>query len=623
MTAIAASLDDSFKSAQETARLRLEIYKRMLPGPIHVGGSQDGVPVLKSGEIILNGNLDFLGNIRKLVDADPAVMALHDGKFVRVATFLKNKEGKSQMGVPLDANGKEAQTLRQGKTFFGMVNRDGKFYVSIFEPVLDDKQQPIGAISIRVGIDPILERMRKNIASIKVGQTGYAFVIAQGKDAASSTMLVHPSAQDKLVGEAGSPQFTEVVQGMLDTKNGIYHYPWHDARTGDTGDKITAVATVGDTGWIVGAGSWEDEFTADPRALRNKMILALCIGAAAILAMVGLITRHRLKPVGSMVGIVRDMGHGDLSRKLDTGPAGSRCETDLLAASLATMQASMAGMIGQIGHASQELSRAVETMSASSATVQHDTEQQSHAATGLAAAVEELSVSISQVSEHAQTAESLSGHATAAARDGNAKMGEVSSEMARIEAEITEAAGVVNQLGERTMQISHVVEIIKDVADQTNLLALNAAIEAARAGEQGRGFAVVADEVRKLAERTTASAEEISTSIGTVQRESGDVVQRIRSVAARMGSGVEQVEAAGQMLNDIEVQSTQAVAAVSNIAGSTREQSGASQDIARGVEHIASMCTANSQACRSNSDSASHVGQLAEELAGMVARFKV
>ena len=162
--------------------------------------------------------------------------------------------------------------------------------------------------------------------------------------------------------------------------------------------------------------------------------------------------------------------------------------------------------------------------------------------------------------------------------------------MHAIAGEIHGTAGVVNQLGQRTSDISRVLELIKDIADQTNLLALNAAIEAARAGEAGRGFAVVADEVRQLAERTTRSASEIDQLIAGVQTESQAVVEQMRAVSQRMNAGVAAVEAAGGTLECIESQSRQAVEAVSSIAGSTREQSNASQTISHSVGRIAPDC---------------------------------
>ena len=156
--AIAISLGDILAAAQDTAKQRMDIYKKMLPGPITLSqdtapaGDLPALPVLKAGTIALNNNLELLTKIRDLLNSDPAVMVRVDNKFIRVATFLKDQNGKLQIGVAIPPDGPETKMLNEGKTYFGLVNRSGVYYMSIFEPVFRDKEI-IGAISIRVTID--------------------------------------------------------------------------------------------------------------------------------------------------------------------------------------------------------------------------------------------------------------------------------------------------------------------------------------------------------------------------------------------------------------------------------------------------------------------------------------
>jgi methyl-accepting chemotaxis protein len=171
--------------------------------------------------------------------------------------------------------------------------------------------------------------------------------------------------------------------------------------------------------------------------------------------------------------------------------------------------------------------------------------------------------------------------------------------------------------------MSSVVGVIREIADQTNLLALNAAIEAARAGEAGRGFAVVADEVRKLAERTAMSTSEIA---GTVQSIVGDTqlaVERMQGVSERMGTGVDLARQAGEALNVIDGQTDHAVAVVSDIASSTKEQSTASQHIASSVEQIAAASGDNAAAAEANNEAARRLREVADELQGALRHFQV
>jgi methyl-accepting chemotaxis protein len=195
------------------------------------------------------------------------------------------------------------------------------------------------------------------------------------------------------------------------------------------------------------------------------------------------------------------------------------------------------------------------------------------------------------------------------------------SELERVVADINESAVLIESLGERSKQISSVVGVIREIADQTNLLALNAAIEAARAGEQGRGFAVVADEVRKLAERTSVSTQEIATTVSAILTETGYAVQRMQSVSANMSGSVEMARQAGDSLQIIDEKARETVDVVHGIADSTREQSTASQEIARLVENIAQAAEGSNSRALHNSERAKNLQRLAADLQGQLARF--
>jgi methyl-accepting chemotaxis protein len=187
--------------------------------------------------------------------------------------------------------------------------------------------------------------------------------------------------------------------------------------------------------------------------------------------------------------------------------------------------------------------------------------------------------------------------------------------------EINESAVLIESLGDRSKQISSVVGVIREIADQTNLLALNAAIEAARAGEQGRGFAVVADEVRKLAERTAMSTQEISSTVQAILDETGIAVKHMQSVSTSMSGSVGLAREAGNSLATIDEHAQQTVDTVKNIADSTREQSSASQEIARLVENIAQMAEGSSSRAVNNSERAQNLQRLAAELQAQLSRF--
>ena len=257
-----------------------------------------------------------------------------------------------------------------------------------------------------------------------------------------------------------------------------------------------------------------------------------------------------------------------------------------------------------VASASQQLASTSEQLAISTA-------QQSEAASGMAAAVEEMTVSINHVSDSANEAKHVTGETGSLSEDGRRIIQDTVEEMQLIVATVTEASVTIHAVGENSQRISSIVQVIKDVADQTNLLALNAAIEAARAGEQGRGFAVVADEVRKLAERTAQATTEISGMIGAVQSSAQTAVVTMQHAVTRVDCGKTMAGPAGESMNGISDGAGRVVAAVNEISSALREQSMASNDIAANVEKIAQMSEENSAATREAADTARQLEALA------------
>ncbi|MFV9650388.1 methyl-accepting chemotaxis protein [Pseudomonas citrulli] len=241
----------------------------------------------------------------------------------------------------------------------------------------------------------------------------------------------------------------------------------------------------------------------------------------------------------------------------------------------------------------------------------------------IAAAVEQMSVSIGHVTVSTRDALVRAHEAGETASQGNEIITRNNCEMDLIAATVDDAGSTINDLGQQSDKISMVMQVIKDVAEQTNLLALNAAIEAARAGEQGRGFAVVADEVRQLAARTSRSSEEITLMVTTMQGSAREAMTSMHSVNGRVNAGKELSIQAATRMGTIRASAHQVSEAINLIASAIEQQSVATRDIAQRVEMVAQMSEENSVAAGLTSDISSQLNVLARSLQTTAGQFRV
>jgi len=281
------------------------------------------------------------------------------------------------------------------------------------------------------------------------------------------------------------------------------------------------------------------------------------------------------------------------------------------------------GNLKSITTGAQSVASAANAMATTSNQVAAASHQQSEAASNMAATVEEMTVSINHVGDRAQEANRISSESGQLAISGEKVIGQTVSDIQGIALTVHEAAELIHGLEQHSQQISKVVSVIKEVADQTNLLALNAAIEAARAGEQGRGFAVVADEVRKLAERTGNSTKEIASTVDAMRANASNAVICMQGVVSKVTDGVERAQEANRSIKQIGDGSRNAVAMVTEIASAIREQGSATNSIATQVERIAQMSEESSAAAGNSAQTAQDLDRLAMDMQRIVSTYRL
>lgn|SRR5574340_809350 len=329
-----------------------------------------------------------------------------------------------------------------------------------------------------------------------------------------------------------------------------------------------------------------------------------------------------LKPLARMSEISKDIakGEGDLTKRV---PCEGNDEIAHMGGYFNEFIEKLQQMIKKVAHVTDKVASASVELSATAEEISKGTDTLTSRASQTAAAVEEMNATVGQVAQNSGKAASLAQDTVKTAQDGGTVVSSTISGMQQLSDAVTNSATIISELGKSSDQIGEIVRTIEDIADQTNLLALNAAIEAARAGEQGRGFAVVADEVRKLAERTTKATKEIGDMIRQIQHDTRGAVDSMQQGTQKVTAGVDLVNKTGEALSQIVRMVSESADMIRQIAVASEEQSVATQQIASDIEQVAKVTKESSSGAHESAKASQDLSQLAVELQGIVGGFKI
>ncbi|NMG46629.1 HAMP domain-containing protein [Azoarcus communis] len=460
------------------------------------------------------------------------------------------------------------------------------------------------------GADIALDAMSQWLGDIKPFGVGYVTILSQ-----SGLVVYGPerNAVGKTASTLPAPALAALARGE--------EYSWLD----DEGishflERIEIQGAEHAWGAIVSVPREVITESAD-QLLRTAIVLgllSLVLTAAVIFTLLTALTR----PLNQLAKAMEDLagGEGDLTRRLDIR---SDDELGRVAGSVNAFLTSLQRMFLEVRDQSNTLEHGLRTVTNATQQVAGSSRTLADTSSSNAATVEQVTVSIGHIAEHAREADETMLQTSAVSQRSAAVVRAMEQQMQGIGSTMEGLAGSLGGLEQRSGQIAGVAQVIREIADQTNLLALNAAIEAARAGEQGRGFAVVADEVRKLAERTGSATLEIRATIESIRNETQAAVDGMKQARNAVDAGMLKAQEVAGEIGSIEAQMDQAAGRVREIAEATQEQSSATTQLAQSIEQASSMVQATDAAIQDASSTIDELGRTAERLGQLVGRFRL
>ncbi len=609
----------------------MALFRGSFPGQFSRDSSREvtvgetSTPILKSGAITLNLNTAIVDGFSEITKTTATIFIRSGDDFVRVATSLKKGDGSRAIGTILDRGNPAYVGLLKGEGYTGKATLFDKDYITQYLPVKDRENNIIAVLFIGLDFTDGLKGFKEKIRGIKVARTGYIYAQDARVD---GTVQIHPTKEGTPVVPVKYSGDKDLTEEMLKHGEGVIYYPWVNKELGESSPRMKVVAyrQFKEWNWIIAGGAYVDEIFAEAELLRRAMFGAtLFVVTILVLLFMIMVKRWVSQPLRDAVAMTELLASGDFRTvsALDSDMIETANEVEYLSRGIRRMASALKELLVKISSSSQEVSAAAGWVNSSAERIATGAEDVVSQTTTVATSGEEMSTTSGDIAQNCLMAAEGAQRASQAARNGSLVVDATIAVMSQIASRVQESAQTVETLGARSEQIGAIIGTIEDIADQTNLLALNAAIEAARAGEQGRGFAVVADEVRALAERTTRATKEIGEMIKAIQKETRGAVGAMEQGVSQVEAGTMEAAKSGEALRDILAQIDSVAQQVNQIATAAEEQTATTGEISRNMLRITEVVQDTAGCAHQSATAAAQLNSNAEELQRIVRQFKL